>query len=81
MSKLTSYAPHSGRPFLVYRTQAGKGLDGILEARRGGEKTVEEPGPLIIGAAVVTISDGGTRMFSITSMGGLGSVSRRTSTL
>ena len=63
MSKLTSFAPHSGRPFLVYRTQAGKGLDGILEVRRGGEEMVEEPGPLIIGAAVVTISDGGTRMF------------------
>jgi len=63
MSKLTSFAPHSGRPFLVYRTQAGKGLDGILEVRRG-EEMVEErwwcrrPGPLIIGAAVVTISDG-----------------------
>ena len=53
MSKLTIFAPHSGRPFLVYRTQAGEGLDGVLEVRRGGEEMV----PL------QTISDGGTRMF------------------
>jgi hypothetical protein len=37
--------------------------------RRGGEEMVPS----------ATISDRGTRMFSITSMGGLGSVSRRTS--
>lgn len=42
--------------------QAGEGLDGVLEVRRSGEEMV----PL------QTISDGGTRMFSITSMGGLG---------
>ena len=38
---------------LVYRTQAGEGLDGVLEVRRGDEEMV----PL------QTISDGGTRMF------------------
>jgi hypothetical protein len=55
---------------LVYKTQAGEGLDGVLEVRRGGEEMV----PL------QTISDGGTRTFSITSMG-WASVSRRTSAL
>jgi hypothetical protein len=40
---------------LVYRTQAGEGLDGVLEVRRGSEEMV----PL------QTVSDGGTRMFSI----------------
>jgi hypothetical protein len=27
---------------LVYRTQAGEGLGGILEVRRGGEEMIEE---------------------------------------